>query len=103
MTETGPGSRDGPDLVLYVTPDSPASLRARRTLEALLDGLGVGRARLQVRDVSEDPQKAEEDRVVFTPVLIVRTPGVEARAIGDLADAAAVASVLNMGGLETTR
>ncbi len=60
------------DLVLYVAPQSPASVRARRNLEALLDEYEEDRIRLVVRDVASDPELAESDRVVFTPTLIVR-------------------------------
>jgi circadian clock protein KaiB len=88
------------DLVLYVAPQSPASVRARRNLEALLDEYDEDRIRLVVRDVASDFELAESDHVVFTPTLIVRSGGAVARVVGDLVDATAITNVLTMGGLE---
>jgi hypothetical protein len=90
------------ELVLYVAARSAASLRARANLEALLAGYDRSRVRLQVKDVADAVQDAEEDHIVFTPTLIVRARGLEARAVGDLGDAAATAGLLNIGGLEKT-
>ena len=90
------------DLVLYVAAQSAASLRARANLEALLAGYDRARVRLRVKDVAADVQDAEDDHVVFTPTLIVRSRGLEARALGDLGDTAATAGLLNIGGLEKT-
>ena len=88
------------DLVLYVAPQSAASVRARRNLEALLLEYDGNRLQLVVRDVAEEPFLAEEDQVVFTPTLIVRTEGGAARVVGDLVDGSAVVNALTMGGLE---
>ena len=88
------------DLVLYVAPQSTASVRARRNLEALLQEYDPGRLKLVVRDVAGEPELAEADQVVFTPTLIVRTGEAVARVVGDLADGSAVTNMLAMGGLE---
>ena len=98
MIEAAAGS--AVDLTLYVAPQSPASVRARRNLEALLAEYEEGSIRLVVRDVASDAEQAEADRIVFTPTLIVRIGGVVARVVGDLVDATAVTNVLTMGGLE---
>jgi hypothetical protein len=90
------------DLVLWVAAQSASSLRARANLETLLAGYDRTRVRLVVKDVAHDVQDAEDDHVVFTPTLIVRARGLEARAVGDLADTAAAAGLLNIGGLEKT-
>ena len=88
------------DLVLWVAPQSPASVRARRNLEALLAEYDPARIRLAVRDVASDFERAESDRVVFTPTLIMRMGGAVSRVVGDLVDASAIINVLTMGGLE---
>jgi len=88
------------DLVLYVAPQSTASVRARRNLEALLLEYDEGRLTLVVRDVASEPALAEADQVVFTPTLIVRNGQAVARVVGDLADGSAVTNMLAMGGLE---
>ena len=87
-------------LVLYVAPRSPASVRARRNLEALLDEYDETRVTLVVRDVASDFALAETDRVVFTPTLIVHIGDAVARVVGDLVDLTAITNVLAMGGLE---
>ena len=86
--------------MLYVAPRSPASVRARRNLEALLAEYDGAQVRLVVRDVASDTDKAEADRVVFTPTLIVRFGDAVSRVVGDLVDAGAITNVLAMGGLE---
>ena len=86
--------------MLYVAPRSPASARARRNLEALLTEYDGARVSLVVRDVAEDPEHAETDRVVFTPTLIVRFGDAVSRVVGDLVDVGAITNVLTMGGLE---
>ena len=96
----GRSATDSSEIVLYVAPQSPASLRARRNLEALLVEYDERRIRLVVRDVASDAALAEADQVVFTPTLIVRIGEVVARVVGDLVDASAVTNMLAMGGLE---
>jgi hypothetical protein len=86
--------------VLYVAPQSGASIRARRNLDALLADYDGTRVRVVVRDVASEPEQAEADQVVFTPTLIVRAGTAVARMVGDLADAVVVANMLAMGGLE---
>jgi len=88
------------DLVLWVAPQSPASVRARRNLEAVLEDYDRRQIRLVVRDVASDAALAESDHVVFTPTLVVRIGNAVARVVGDLVDAAAITNVLTMGGLE---
>ena len=86
--------------MLYVAPRSPASVRARRNLEALLSEYDETKVTLVVRDVASDPELAESDRVIFTPTLIVHIGDAVARVVGDLVDVSAITNVLTMGGLE---
>jgi KaiB-like protein len=88
------------EMVLYVAPQSAASIRARRNLEAMLLEYDETRVQLVVRDVAREPDRAEADQVVFTPTLILRTGAAVARVVGDLVDASAVTNLLAMGGLE---
>ena len=101
---TDPAPQDGSlvDVLLYVAAQSPSSMRARANLEALLAGYDRARMRVRVIDVADDVTAAEEDRVVFTPTLIVRARGLEARAMGDLGNTAAATGVLDISGLEKT-
>jgi hypothetical protein len=81
------------DLVLYVSPGSPASARAQRNLRDLVARLDPSRVGLDVRDVTEDPEQAEADRILFIPTLVVRRP-LLAWIVGDLSNAEEVLRVL---------
>jgi len=62
------------ELVLYVSPASPASARAQRNLQELVARLGGSKVDLDVCDVSEDAERAEADRILFTPTLVATSP-----------------------------
>lgn len=87
-------------LVLYVAPQSPASARALHNIETLLRDYDGSQVTLTVRDVAAEAAHAEDDRVIFTPTLIVRVGGSTSRVLGDLVDLSALTSVLTIGGLE---
>jgi hypothetical protein len=99
----GSGPESPLDIVLYVSPASATSVRARRNLEAVLESYEPAAFQLIVRDVSEHFAEAEADRIVFTPTLIVRSLEAPCTMVGDLADPRAVAMLLSMGGLEKSR
>jgi circadian clock protein KaiB len=73
-------------LKLYVTGKTSkaevAIANLRRICEEELDG----RYELQIIDVLEQPQAAEDDKVLATPTLIKRLPPPLRRVIGDLSD-----------------
>ena len=88
-------------LILYVSPESRLSIKARRNLENVLSGYDPDAVRLEVRDVTRDALQAEADRVVFTPTLLVRGPAdATAWVVGDLADPEVIVNLLRMGGVE---
>lgn len=51
---------------------------------------------LEVIDVIERPQAAEDDKVIATPTLIRVAPGPPRRVLGDLSDARRVLSALGL-------
>lgn len=99
-----PPSADGGaaavDLVLYVSAGSAASAKARRSMESTLRAFAGSPLHYAVCDVGEEPAKAEEDQVVFTPTLVKRSPGPRAWVLGDLSDAAVVIDLLKICGLK---
>ena|SRR5712691_10139498 len=97
------GSDQALDLVLYVSPGSANSARARRNLGSILQSYDPATFHLTIRDVSQDLADAEADHIVFTPTLIVRNQEAPCTMVGDLADSSAVVLVLSMGGLEKSR
>jgi hypothetical protein len=88
------------EVVLYLSPGSVTSAKARRNLDAALKGYDPSRYRLIVRDVSQDLADSEADHVVFTPTLIVRHPQLPCVLVGDLGDLATVTAMLGLGGME---
>jgi hypothetical protein len=95
------GAPDGlVEVVLYLSPLSVTSARARRNLDAALQGYDRSSYRLIVRDVSQDLEESEADHIVFTPTLIVRHPQVPCMLVGDLGDTATVAAMLGLGSME---
>lgn len=69
---------------LYVAGKSARSVRALENLRALGEQALAGGYRLEVIDVLEQPQRAEDDRVLATPTLIKESPAPVRRFIGDL-------------------
>lgn len=88
------------DLVLYVAAGSSASARARHSMETVLRRFPDCAIRFTVSDVADDPAQAEEDRIVFAPTLVKRSPGPRAWVLGDLADATVVVDLLKFCGMK---
>jgi CheY-like chemotaxis protein len=84
-TRAGATGESAPRLeaVLYVSSGSTASARARRYLEDLVARTQIPGLRFEVCDVSQDARRAEEDRVLFTPTLVRRSPGPPIWVVGD--------------------
>jgi hypothetical protein len=100
MAEAPGAAEDVIEVVLYLSPGSVSSAKARRNLDAVLQAYDPASYRLVVRDVSQDLVESEADHIVFTPTLIVRHPLVPCMLVGDLRDTATVAAMLGMGGME---
>jgi len=81
------------ELVLYVSPASPASARARHNIQDLIARLDGSKVDLAICDVSEDAERAEADRILFTPTLVVRRP-LLTWIVGDLTNGEEVLRVL---------
>jgi hypothetical protein len=84
------------ELVLYVNPTSPASIRARRDLEAFLAVHPSSSRTFVVRDVTQCSSELEEDRVLYTPTLVVKGDGPTSWLVGDFQNAETLAAVLHL-------
>jgi len=73
-------------LRLYITGTTPRSERAIANLEKLCERDLKGRYDLQIIDVLESPQLAEDEKILATPTLIKDLPPPLRRIIGDLSD-----------------
>lgn len=72
---------------LFVMGQSPRSQRAVANLRRLCDERLGGAYDLDVIDVLERPQAAEDARILATPTLVKELPLPPRRVIGDLSDA----------------
>jgi circadian clock protein KaiB len=84
-------------LRLYVSGQALNSRAAIRNLESLRGEL-AGEAAVEVIDVRERPELAEEDRILATPTLVRRQPPPVRKIIGDLSDIQRVLAGLDLEG-----
>jgi len=73
-------------LKLYVSGNTSSSIIALRTLNNILEQEFKGVYVLKVIDVKENPQLAEEDKIMATPTLAKILPPPVRKIIGDLSD-----------------
>jgi circadian clock protein KaiB len=81
---------------LFVMGQSPRSQRAVANLRRLCDVELVDGYELDVIDVLERPQEAEDARILATPTLVKVLPLPARRVIGDLSDADQVLTGLDL-------
>jgi circadian clock protein KaiB len=91
------------ELTLYVMGRSSRSENAIANLRQICEHrLGVERCKVEIVDVLESPDRAEEDQIMATPTLIRRTPVPLRRIIGDLTDMDKVVGALGLRSYDTT-
>jgi two-component system response regulator GlrR len=88
------------ELVLYVSPNSPASVQARRNLERLLDQFDTAQIKYTVCDLVRDPASGEHDRVAFTPTLVKRYPAPRTWVLGNLRESEIIGDLLRVCGVD---
>ncbi|MCG5515189.1 MULTISPECIES: circadian clock KaiB family protein [unclassified Ectothiorhodospira] len=75
-------------LRLYIAGMTPAARRAIENLEALTADMATQDQELQVEvvDILERPQLAEDERILATPVVVRKLPLPVRRVVGDLSE-----------------
>jgi circadian clock protein KaiB len=73
-------------LKLYVTGTSPRTRQAIDNLQRICEQDLHGLYHLEIIDVLEHPQQAEDQKILATPTLIKQLPPPLRRVIGDLSD-----------------
>jgi circadian clock protein KaiB len=73
-------------LKLYVTGQTPRTERAIANLRKLCEHELAGRYEVEVIDVLEHPQLAEDEKILATPTLVRYLPPPLRRVIGDLSE-----------------
>lgn len=94
--EGGGAVRETYVLTLFVTGRTPRAERAIANLRRLCEDELEGCYELVVVDVLENPQAAEDERILATPTLIKQLPPPLRRVIGDLSDKDKVLLGLNL-------
>jgi circadian clock protein KaiB len=85
MDSNAPPERTKVVLKLYVTGKTTRSQAARRNLERLCQERDAD-FEIEVIDVVERPQLAEDEKILATPVVVRELPPPMRRIIGDLSD-----------------
>ena len=83
-------------LKLFVAGDSPRSERAIYNLEQLCNRAMANDYEIIIVDVLEQPDLAEEEKILATPTLIKLAPNPSRRIIGDLSDPDKVLRILGV-------
>ncbi len=74
------------DLRLYVTDQSPNSVRAIQNLRRLCEEHVPGRYRIEVVDLRENPRLAADDQILAVPTVVRKLPEPVRKFVGDLSD-----------------
>jgi CheY-like chemotaxis protein len=88
------------ELVLYVSPSSPASAQARRNLELLLEQFEPAQIKYSICDLVREPLAGDGDRVTFTPTLVKRYPAPRMWVLGNLRETEIIADLLRVCGVD---
>ncbi|MBF0348385.1 MAG: circadian clock protein KaiB [Magnetococcales bacterium] len=90
-------------LKLYITGYTPRSERAIKNLRRICEQDLGGRYEMRVIDILEQPQLAEDEKILATPTLIKVLPPPLRRIIGDLSDTEKVLLGLDLLQVELKR
>ncbi|QWC86558.1 circadian clock KaiB family protein [Nocardioidaceae bacterium] len=82
--------------VLFIARDKERSQRAVANLDRLCRASGLPPESVEVVDVEEQPERADEAGVVATPTVLAHSAYASRRVIGDLSDLDRLASALDV-------
>lgn len=74
------------DLCLYVAGMSPRSQKAIRNIRSICEEELMGRYVLEVIDIYQQPELAQEEQIVAVPTLIRKQPLPPRKLVGDMSD-----------------
>ena len=77
-------------LKLFVTGASPNSVRAINNVKDICEKYLKDNYTLQVIDVYQIPEVAQQEQIIALPTLIKKSPAPERRLVGDMSDTAKV-------------
>ncbi len=85
-------------LKLYITGRTSRSQEAVQNLRNLYKSINDPQFDMVVIDVLENPEQAEEDKILATPTLVYLTGNSSNRIIGDISNSKDVLKLLNLSG-----
>ena len=71
---------------LFVVENSPECSHAIKNITIILEKYLMGRSKLEIIDITKQPDIAIEENIFIVPLLIKKFPLPEERFIGDLSD-----------------
>jgi circadian clock protein KaiB len=74
------------ELRLYVTGQSPNSIRAIENLRRVCEEYNPGRYQIEVVDLLENPRLAVQDQILAVPTVVRKLPMPIKKILGDLSD-----------------
>lgn len=83
-------------LKLYITGQAPNSLRAIQNLKLLVKEVFETEPDIKIIDVLQNPQAAEDDKIIATPTLVKELPQPLRKMIGDLSNTEKVLAGLGL-------
>ena len=87
-------------LRLYVTGATPNSLRAVANIRSICETHLKGRYDLQIIDVYQEPQLAQQEQLIALPLLVKKQPAPERKLIGDLSQIEKVLQALGLSNVK---
>lgn len=91
------------ELVLYISASSRYASTAQRNCQTLLEQFDQRQVNFEICDVGQHPERAEEDAVCYTPMLVKRRPLPRAYVLGDLSNADPLVDLLKSCGVGLRR
>jgi circadian clock protein KaiB len=73
-------------LCLYISGETSNSVASTWNIQSFLREKLKGRYSLEVINVLDNPERAQEDNILATPTLVKTSPLPERRVVGDLSD-----------------
>lgn len=83
-------------LRLFVHNSSPRTTKMVSIIKRMCTNELKGGATLEVVDVSQEPQKAEDEHIIATPTLLRVMPEPKRRVVGDLNDMDLIVTALDL-------
>jgi len=82
-------------LKLYITGKTPLGIRAIKNLKKIIEQYNIS-CNYEIINVLENPEIAEKEKILATPLLIIINSKGYKRIVGDLSDSKQVLSELNL-------